>query len=355
MWGKRELASQIFVQSGLSTLWRKRHRRDRVLVLNYHRIGEPSSSPLDRGVFSATPESLDWQMAFLKRECQIITTADLLNESALVGGNFVVVTFDDGYRDNHDVALPILRSHGVKATFFVATGFIDNPHVPWWDEIAWMIRNSPHSELEASMSLPINVPFDPPHRQRAIDQVLAVYKKLPGDVTKQFMEDLGGACGIGRCPPELGRDLWMTWDMIRNLRDAGMTIGGHTVNHPILSQLPHFQQQEEISGCLHRLSEELKQPTRFFAYPRGKIDAFNADTRACLYEAGIERAFTFYGGINLLGHIDPYDVGRAAVEMETRNEDFEAMVSMRSVFATSNCTGQSLRTIWREVFPWPRA
>ena len=333
MWSKRGLASQVVVRSGLSWLLRKKHSRNTVVVLNYHRIGDPSSSPFDRGVFSATPETFDWQMGFLKRECQVLTPTDLCNELSLVGDNFVLVTFDDGYRDNHDVALPILQSHGMKATFFIATGYIDNPHVPWWDEIAWMIRSSPHAGLQASMLMPVNVTFDPPQRRRAIDQVLSVYKKLPGDATRQFMEDLASACGTGRCPAELGRDLWMTWDMIRNLRDAGMTIGGHTVNHPILSQLPRFQQEEEILGCSRRLSEELKRPTRFFAYPRGKLDAFNEDTRACLYEARIERAFTFYGGLNVLGHIDAYDVRRTPVEMETNNHDFEAMLSLRRVFA----------------------
>jgi peptidoglycan/xylan/chitin deacetylase (PgdA/CDA1 family) len=334
MWSKRELASQMFVRSGLSSLARKRHSRDGVVVvLNYHRIGDPESSPVDHGVFSATAEAFDWQMGFLKRECQVITPTDLFNEATLDRGNYVLVTFDDGYRDNHDVALPILRSHGVRATFFIATGYVDRPQVPWWDEIAWMVRNSPHPGLEASMLLPVNVAFDSPGRQRAIDQVLGIYKKLPGDATRQFIEDLAAACGTGRCPPELGHDLWMTWDMIRNLQEAGMTIGGHTVNHPILSQLPRFQQEEEIVGCLHRLSEELKQPTRFFAYPRGKPSAFNDDTRACLYEARIERAFSFYGGLNVLGHIDAYDVRRTAVEMETHNQAFEAIVSLPKVFA----------------------
>ncbi len=333
MWSKRELASQALVRSGLSSLLRKHRGRDRVLVLNYHRIGDPASSPVDHGVFSATAEGFDWQMGFLKRECQVISPADLVNEHSLAGGNFVIVTFDDGYRDNHQTALPILKSHGLNASFFIATGYIDNPHVPWWDEIAWMIRNSPHARLEASMLLPMEVSFDPPIRKRAIDQVLGVYKKLPGDATRQFLDDVAAACGTGRCPPELGRDLWMTWDMIRDLRDAGMTIGGHTVNHPILSQLPRFQQEEEILACSRRLSEELKESTRFFAYPRGKPDAFNEETRACLYEARIERAFSFYGGVNVLGHIDAFNVRRAAVEMETSHHDFVAMLSLPGVFA----------------------
>jgi peptidoglycan/xylan/chitin deacetylase (PgdA/CDA1 family) len=125
----------------------------------------------------------------------------------------------------------------------------------------------------------------------------------------------------------------MSWDMIRRLRDAGMTIGGHTVSHPILSQLSRFEQEEEILGCTSRLREQIGEPTRFFAYPRGKPGAFNEDTRACLYEARIERAFSYYGGFNVPGHIDAYDVKRAAVDRGTGSADFDAMVSLPKVFA----------------------
>ncbi len=63
-------------------------------------------------------------------------------------GRYGMITFDDGYRDNHATALPILKREGVTATFFVATGFIDAPRLPWWDEIAWMVRTSRQDGLE---------------------------------------------------------------------------------------------------------------------------------------------------------------------------------------------------------------
>lgn len=332
MWSKRELASQVFVRSGLSSLLRKQ-RRQGALVLNYHRIGDPSRSPLDRGLFSATPEAFDWQMAFLKRECQIVTPDDILHDDRLVDGNFVAVTFDDGYRDNYELALPILKAHGVTATFFIATGYIDRPRVPWWDEIAWIIRSSSRTHLSPSLTLPVDVTFDPPDRQAAIDQVLGIYKTLPGEATHQFLDDLAAACGVQRCPEALGRDLWMTWDMIRQMRDAGMVIGGHTVNHPILSHLSPMEQEEEIIGCSRRLQEQLNSPMRFFAYPRGKQDAYNQDTRACLYEAKVELSFTYDGGFNVPGQIDAYDVKRVAVETETHKQGFDALVSLPTVFS----------------------
>lgn len=334
MWSKRQIASQVLVRSGLGAILRKAPRwRQGVLILNYHRIGDPGDQMLDHGLWSATPKAFERQMRFLRRHCRIISPAQLLEQEALAGQACAMVTFDDGYRDNYEVAFPILQSLGVPATFFVSTGFTDRPRLPWWDEISWMICSSRRSRLSSAM-LALDVTLEG-NRQRAIDAALLVYKRLPGEATAVFMDDLGEACGTGRCPANLGRDLWMTWDMLRAMSEAGMTVGGHTVDHPVLSRLSPLEQEEQIGGCMQRLEEELAVKGRFFAYPRGKEDSFSDATRAALYQAKIDVAFSYYGGFNHPGHADPYDVRRVPVEMTTRREAFEALVSMPSVFTRS--------------------
>ena len=95
-----------------------------------------------------------------------------------------------------------------------------------------------------------------------------------------------------------------------------------------------LEQEAEILTSVRRIEEEVKARPRFFAYPRGKTDTFNHETRACLYEARIDLAFSYYGGFNLFGEIDAYDVKRAPVELTTRMEHFEAIVSLPQVFAS---------------------
>ncbi|MGB2710613.1 MAG: polysaccharide deacetylase family protein, partial [Conexibacter sp.] len=113
-----------------------------VLVLNYHRVGDGSATPWDHTLWSATAEGFDAQLTFLARHAEVVGPDDLPALAAGRRGRRVLLTFDDGYRDNHEIAYPLLRRHGLQATFFLATGFLDRPHVAWWDEIAWMVRHA---------------------------------------------------------------------------------------------------------------------------------------------------------------------------------------------------------------------
>lgn len=331
MVSKTVLASYVLQRSGLGSLLRRTGGHRGFVVLNYHRIGYRDRCEFDRDVYSATPASFERQLAFLKRECDVILPSDIKHLPRR--GTYAMITFDDGYRDNHEVALPLLQAANLKAVFFLATGFIDRPRLSWWDEIAWMVRVSPKQFIGPTGILPVCLTFQGPDRQQAIDALLAVYKKLSPDMTEPFLNDLAEVTGSGRASTQLAQKVWMNWDMVRDLHEAGMVIGGHTVHHPILSTLPRFEQQLEILGCAGALEQHLKAPMRVFSYPRGKPDSFNSDTRACLDDAQVEYAFSYYGGMNLPGSIDPFDVRRVSVDAGAPSEHFEAMVTLPRLFA----------------------
>jgi peptidoglycan/xylan/chitin deacetylase (PgdA/CDA1 family) len=301
-----------------------------IVGLNYHRIGDGRRSVFDRGLWSATAEEFDRQVRWLKTHFDPIAPSDI---AAIVEGKrkgrHVLVTFDDGYADNYLEAFPILKSHRVPGTFFVATGFVDRPRLPWWDEIAWMIRESRRTSVTVPGFVEDAVPFDAPERERAIRTLLRVYKALPSDRNAAYVDALAEALGTGRAPPDLldPRGLWMTWEMLREMHAGGMTIGGHTVNHPILARMSRGDQASEIAGCERRLKEELGIAMHAFAYPVGSREAFNDDTRACLRASGVKTAFSYYGGFRPRERWDAYDIPRIAVEQETTFSDFRACVS----------------------------
>src|SRR5215467_11233170 len=114
---KREQAAHILHASGLGWLLRRLKTWNGVLVINYHRVGKGSNSLFDRGLWSATPEDFDAQVRFLKEHYEIIGADDLDKVARTRYGRYVQITFDDGYRDNYEYAYPILKSHGVSATF----------------------------------------------------------------------------------------------------------------------------------------------------------------------------------------------------------------------------------------------
>ena len=303
-----------------------------VLALAYHRIRADGAEPrFDSGLFSATTAELDEQMAILVRNFELVSPETIARDPD-ARARRVVVTFDDGYRDNHELALPILRRHGVPAAFFLATGFIDSPSVPWWDELAWMVKGSGVEALQPGEWLDKPVPISG-DRAAAIRELGLVYKRLPGKRTEDFLDYCGEATGMGRCSPREASDLWMTWDMAREVRDAGMTIGGHTVTHPILGRAEPEVQRAEVEDCARRLREELDVPMRSFAYPVGLRGTFDDVTRRCLQQAEVEIAFSLYGGYLRPGELDRYDVPRASVELGATRRAFRAMLTLPRFFA----------------------
>jgi peptidoglycan/xylan/chitin deacetylase (PgdA/CDA1 family) len=312
--GKRERAARLLASPPLRPLVRRLPRWRGVLGLNYHRIGDPSCEPWDRTLWSTDAETLDAQLRLLARHAEVVGPEQLIAaQRDDRPGRRVIVTFDDGYRDNYELAFPLLRSHGLTATFFLATGFLDRPRAPWWDEIAWMVRSATVTELPAADWLPRPLSLAPPSQDAAIADLVAHYKRLPGDRGEPFLERLATALGCGRCPAAAAGDLWMTWEMARALRDGGMTIGGHTVTHPLLARLTADEQRAEIDGCAERLERQLGEPMRWFAYPVGSRDAFDGSTKELLRGRDVELAFSFYGGLGSFACWDPLDVPRVHV------------------------------------------
>jgi peptidoglycan/xylan/chitin deacetylase (PgdA/CDA1 family) len=303
-----------------------------VLTLNYHRIGDGSKSVFDRGLWSAGVEEFSDQLRFCKGELDLIGPDQLERALSAPSGRYGLITFDDGYRDNYEIAFPILRQQRVPATFFVTTGFIDDRRLAWWDEIAWIVRSSRQSRIESSRWLPTPVVFDEPSRERAVGALLHAYKLLPSAETSEYLDAVAAAAGTGRCQLPLGGE-WMTWEMLRKMRDAGMTIGGHSVTHPVLARANRERQQWEIAECAKRLKFELGEPMRYFAYPVGSATAFNQVTRDCLREAGVQFAFSYYGGFRTFSDWDDLDVRRVAIEVEITPDWFRAIVVLPRLFA----------------------
>src|SRR5579859_4203966 len=147
---KREIATRLLSQTGLLLLIGRAIRWSGLLVLNYHRVGNGNGTPFDHGLWSADAEAFTDQIRFCKSQLDFITPDDISQVLANRQGRYALITFDDGYRDNYEIAFPILKAEGVPATFFIATGFVDSPRVPWWDEIAWMVRTSKLDRIELS-------------------------------------------------------------------------------------------------------------------------------------------------------------------------------------------------------------
>jgi peptidoglycan/xylan/chitin deacetylase (PgdA/CDA1 family) len=330
---KRRWAARALDWSGGNWLLRNCPAWHGLIILNYHRIGFQATSDLDRNLWSATPDDFQRQLAFLKQNFDVIGLADLDDVLHRPRSRAVMITFDDGYCDNYTNAYASLKQIGLPATFFVTTGFLDQPQVPWWDDIAWMVRNSTVSALPQNEWFQTPVPLQAGQETAAINRLLRIYKSLEGRRTPQFVSYLAEALGTGRCPADFSRELWMTWDMVREMRANGMTIGGHSVTHPVLASVSPEQQDYEIAECRRRLVEELGEPIDAFSYPVGGWTSFNEITSNALQRHGYRWGFTYLGGYLKSGEFDRYSLRRTAIETDIDLPMFRTTLSLPQVFA----------------------
>jgi len=180
----------------------------------------------------------------------------------------MTITFDDGYADNHAVALPILARYGLPATFFIATGFLDGGRM-WNDTVIESIRCCSNPTLDLSTlgieALGVLDLTDFAQRRRSIDIVLRAIKYLPVDERSSVTERIASLAGV-----QPRNDLMMTSQDIRGLRHAGMQIGAHTVTHPILAGLSDASARSEMLESKQHLERILDEPVTTFAYPNGQ-------------------------------------------------------------------------------------
>ena len=203
------------------------------------------------------------------------------------------ITFDDGYADNCTVAMPILQSHGLTATFFIATGYLDGGRM-WNDTVVEAVRRcrtasldlsaeglgryelgSPAAIREAIISILNKVKYrDPRERLKTVDYVASV------------------AGGV------LPSDLMLTSEQVKMMRRAGMSIGAHTVTHPIIGRLGPDEVRAEIVGSKEFLESLLQERVGLFAYPNGQptLDYRREDAEA-IRSLGFDAAVTTASGV----------------------------------------------------------
>lgn len=328
---KRELLSKGLEGLGLGAVLRSTVKWNGLVVLNYHRVGNWQAEPWDRDLFSASQEAFARQVRFLKSNFDLVGVDDM---AAIENkpGRYVQITFDDGYRDNHDVAFPILKAAGAFATFFVCTGFIDQGGIPWWDELAWIVNHAHVDHLQGFMDLH-DLPLRGDARLKTIRRLNDLYDSLPDDVRQSFLDDFAQAVGTQRCPISESQKLWMNWEMVKAMHEGGMSIGGHTLNHVELSRHSETEQMQEILGSCQRITEMTGAPVKTFSFPYGAPHSFNQETRNALAQAGIRYGYSYYGGYQKPGEWDRYNLLRVPVEVVHSEALFKATLTLPSLLA----------------------
>ena len=302
-----------------------------MVAFSYHRVA--ASSTTSSTPLSATAETLQRQLRLLRRHCEVLTPDQLSEQELLQPGRRVMVTVDDCYRDSYEVAFPIFVANGIRATFFLVSGFVDGTATPWWDEIAWMVVSSERDRLDPSEWWDTALPLHGLRAPSTVKRLVRLRRCLPPSRGDDMLAHLASATGSGRRPPECTAEEFVTWDMAREMAAAGMSFGGHTDTHPVLTTLPARHQQAEIEHSLARIGTELGARPTTFAYPVGYRETFDASTKAAAATAGVRRAFSNYGGYTRPSNWDPLDIRRVGVGQSTSEAAFRWTLGLPALFA----------------------
>ena len=240
----------------------------------------------------------------------------------------VAVTFDDGFADNYEVALPILSRYGVPATFYIMVEAVENGTLPWYCRIRFAFNTTKKSEWtypETNRTCPLGTPEE---RRAAMPVAWDRGAALAGRPQQEFVEAIERALVIDPQAAKAKHGLMMDWEQVRSLKKAGHTIGGHTLSHPNVAQVSEGDARSEILGCKQRLEEKLGAPVEHFSYPHPALNPhWSAQTLGITRDARFKSAvLTTYGSVRA------GDDTLALKRMYTPADLDQFMLNLQSIF-----------------------
>jgi peptidoglycan/xylan/chitin deacetylase (PgdA/CDA1 family) len=302
--------------------------RDRLTVLAYHRVVDHALPGFVgfRGNVSATPDEFAQQMEMIADRMTPVTLEQVV--ASLDGRPLperpVLVTFDDGYRDNLEVALPVMESHGILPTVFVATDHIGTAEPFWWDLVGWWFANSD----VASANLPVvgertwsdHIPLAREWIQRA--------KHLADPVRQEAVDALGEVLGVGAVGDAF-EGLLVDWEGVRSMVARGVSIGAHTCSHPILTRVTPERAVVEVSSSVDRVRAETGLAVLGFAYPNGQPGDFDDLARRAVADNDVPTAFSLVPGPARPSEVrsDPFAVRRVYIHHGDAPDRFAAKLA----------------------------
>ncbi|HMF64623.1 MAG TPA: polysaccharide deacetylase family protein [Edaphobacter sp.] len=306
---KRRMLASAMQRLGILRMLEMYRSKPGIFIINHHRVGDASKARFDREVFSATADDLDMQIKYFKKYLHVVSgdeLEDLVSGRTKLKQMHVAITFDDGYLDNYTTAFDVLRANQVGAAFFVVPEYVGTSCIPWWDEIAYLVRNTKKQQIKLKTPGPLALTLTA-DREAAIHSVLKHYKQPGNTHGAELLEELRAEteCAL----PEPGRR-FLNWQEAKEMKSAGMVIGSHTQTHRILGQISPEQQRWELEQSKREIEENIGSPVSTLAYPVGTRGAFDGTTEEIARSLGYTMCFSFYGGVNTAEKMNPTNLLR---------------------------------------------
>jgi len=336
---KRKLVSHLLncIPRSGARLYRHIKYGGTLIVLTYHRVMNIKENFLfDEDLISASEKQFSSQLEFISKNYDVINFKKLkkiFESGHQFPARSLIITFDDGYIDNYTVAFKLLRKYGLTATMFVSAGYIGTDRLFWWDKIAFIIKSTDASNININGPLKINMNLDEfTDRQQASSFLINRAKTLPENEKKQLINKLSEDLEVDFEKHKIRNT--MSWDQLKEIRDSGIEIGAHSVNHPIFSNISLSSLNDEIINSKKIIEDKLGTDVISFGSPgRGiippsEVKEFKDNLRNLIIESGYSFGTNYQRGLNYKDTFDSYGIKRIGIE----RYDSEAVYKAKLAF-----------------------
>jgi peptidoglycan/xylan/chitin deacetylase (PgdA/CDA1 family) len=280
-----------------------RFAKPRAVILAYHSVVENPDETAKTIRISHSRAAFESQMNILSRRFHPVTV-EQVREFAAEGRQLpplsVAVTFDDGFADNYGVVLPILSRYGIPATFYIMVNAVETGTPPWYVRVNFAFNTTSLSAWKHPENGTTFAIASAEGKKAALNVAWNLGAARSGTAQEQLIHQIEESLQVE--PIDARSGLMMNWDQVRALKKAGHTVGGHTLSHPNLAQVPEAEARAEIEGCKKRLEETLGEPIQHFSYPHPALNPhWTPQTFQITHEAGFRSAVLTTPGAVLPG------------------------------------------------------
>lgn len=293
---------------------------NKIIIFNYHRIRKDNSpTRFDDSVFGPDAKRFRQEMEWIKKETKVLNEEELLEivyQKKRIKEICSLVTFDDGYRDNFDIAYPILKELNIPAMFFIPTHHMTTRHLGWWDIVAYFVKHTNMNQFIFQ-----NIEYNTVNKNALIKNFINQLKMSEPVYIEKFLHQLSESLNVPFPDINLQSEELMTWEQLKIMISNGMVIGSHSHDHSILSRQDSETLATQLSKSITILESNLNKKINSIAYPVGGYQHFNEVTKAVSKDVGFKLGFSYLTGFNKADEVDPYNVKRMGIRPEWLNLD----------------------------------
>ena len=256
----------------------------KLYILLYHGVTSIKSKGIENSSNKhIDTNTFDKHMAFIKKNYPVLSMDEVVNiyrKNKKIKGEYFVITFDDGFKNNFTNAYPILLKHSIPAIFYITTGIVNSNKLFWVDKIECCINHTKKKYFNIKI-LDKEYSFDLSNNSsklRALSKIKKMCKLIPKETKNSVIKNLSNILNITPSVKYSKNYETLTWANIRKMnKNRLITFGAHTEEHDILAYLERKEMKKQISKSINKLSSKILEKVKHFSYPEGQKNHFNEE------------------------------------------------------------------------------